>query len=145
MNGLQFIPACVEDIPLIFDQCKALVDRYEDKTLVDYEKVLKWLRNKVETKIAQYTCVLFNGEKAAYYCLDQGDDMWELDDLYVLPAFRNMGIGSAVIEKCIQESDKPLMLYVFTENSGAISLYKRHCFASTEQLSATRFIMVRRT
>ena len=145
MKTLRFVPATQEDIPVILEQCKALIDRYEDKKLIDYEKVLGWMERKITSNIAQYTCVLTTGEKAAYYCLDQREEETELDDLYVLPPFQNQGIGSAIIEKCINVTEKPLMLYVFTGNERAISLYRRYGFMVVQQVSPTRCIMMRRT
>jgi len=145
MRTLHFVPASDEDIPLILEQCKALIDLYEDKTLIDYEKVIAWLRNKVSSNIAQYTCVLSGGEKAAFYRLDPQADVTEIDDLYVLPPHQNKGIGSAILEKCVQDAEKPLMLYVFVGNRRAISLYERYGFAVTQQVSPTRCIMLRRT
>lgn len=143
MKMLEYMPALVEDIPLIFDQCRDLVNQYEDLSRIDYEKVMAWMRNKVEMNIKQYVCVLFHGEKAAFYRLVSQKEGTELDDFYVLPQFRNMGIGSQILKRCIMSAQKPLYLYVFSRNTGAISLYNRYGFVVTEQVSPTRLIMTR--
>ena len=68
--------------------------------------------------------------------------MLEIDDLYIFPEFQNQGIGTAVIRKCC-ESRLPVMLYVFTRNTGAFALYRRLGFRVTETIGNSRCIMVR--
>lgn len=145
MMKLCYQPATHEDIPEIFTQCCELVDRYEDKSLIRYDKVIDWLRNKIEKNIEQYICVMLDSQKVAYYRLTDGKDLVELDDFYVLPPFRGIGIGSAILKKCIAESCKPVFLYVFEENVRAIAFYRKHGFVKLEQVSATRFTMICRT
>lgn len=40
-----------EDIPSIFELNKQLIDQYEDIKIIDYEQVLKWVYQKIETYI----------------------------------------------------------------------------------------------
>ena len=143
MPELTFLPADKQDVPEIFSLCKNLVDRYEDTDNIDYDRVMLWLYHKVSSNISSYTCVFEAGEKVAYYCLSRQEGQWELDDLYVLPQFQNQGIGSGILSKCISEADAPIFLYVFTKNTGAIRLYERYGFITTEQVSKTRQIMRR--
>lgn len=118
-------------------------DRYEDLASIDYGKVLAWVRRKIEGNIGEYTRVLLNGEPAGYYRLCPAEGMMELDDLYILPQYQRRGIGTAVIKKCCGETNLPVMLYVFTRNSDAVSLYQRLGFRVTETVGATRCIMVK--
>ena len=144
METLHFIPASVEDIAVIFEQARDLVDRFEDRSLIDYEHVLTWMRRKIETNISQYTCVWQDGKKAAYYRLCFDETGYELDDLYVLPDFRNHGIGSKILRRCFDETDQMIRLYVFKDNTGALRFYQKHGFSVLEQVSPTRMIMSRR-
>ena len=137
---LQYRPAEEDDISAIYSQAKRLIDQYEDCDSIDYEKVMAWVYRKISSNISQYRCVLADGEICAYFRLcDDG----ELDDLYVLPDFRNQGIGSEILSKCAQESKQPLWLYVFSRNTGAISFYKRFGFTIREMIGTTRLIMAR--
>ena len=138
--NLQFVEATQSDIPVIFAQAKELVDAYEDLTSIDYDSVMRWMERKITDNIFQYRCVLKDQKTCAYYCLrDDG----ELDDLYVLPAFQNMGIGSEIIKKCISESPQKLYLYVFTRNNRAVAFYESHGFTCRESVSKTRMILQR--
>ena len=139
--NLQYAIASGADIPVIFQQAKNLIDTYEDLSSIDYEKVLAWVRRKIETCISEYCRVAVNGKVCAYYRLCQDG---ELDDLYVLPGFQSRGIGSAILEKCMLESENPLYLYVFSRNVRAISFYERFGFSVCEHVGSTRLIMTRK-
>ena len=139
--NLQFQNATPEDIAIIFTQAKQLIDMYEDIDGIDYEKVLAWVKRKITEHTCEYRCVLWNGEKCAYYRLCSDG---ELDDLYVLPVYRNQGIGSKILEKCMAESKENLYFYVFSRNLCAISFYERHGFSVQKTVGNTRLIMVRK-
>ena len=138
--NLQYLTAEPSDIPIIFDQAKMLIDRYEDLASIDYDQVLSWVRRKITQNITQYHCVLCNDRKCAYYRLCEDG---ELDDLYVLPEFQNRGIGTKILERCIARSPKPLYLYVFSRNQRAIALYERFGFSTAERVGQTRLILRR--
>lgn len=140
---LTFAPAEKADIDAIYHFSKALIDTYEDLQRIDYEKVLAWVRRKIENNIGEYICVYRDGRKTGYYRLSPAGGMMEIDDLYIFPECRGQGIGTAVIEKCCGETDLPVMLYVFTRNTGAFSLYQRLGFRVTETIGESRCIMVR--
>lgn len=140
---LTFTNATEQDIDPIFSFCKELINRYEDPSGIDYIKVLNWVYRKISENISSYTCVYLNGQKAGFYRFVPEEDTMELDDLYIFPQFRNQGIGTYIIQKCCRETDLPVMLYVFTQNTGALSLYQRLGFHVKCTVSATRCIMIR--
>lgn len=135
---LTYETATNEDISVIFAQAKALVDAYEDRSAIDYDKVMGWMERKITKLVESYTRVRRDGQVCAYYRLTEDG---ELDDLYVLSPFRGQGIGSAILDKCIREEKAPLWLYVFTENRRAIALYERFGFRIRETVGTTRVIM----
>lgn len=139
--NLQYHSAAAEDIDVIFTQAKQLIDAYEDIDAIDYEKVIAWVKRKITHHISEYRCVLLNREKCAYYRLCSDG---ELDDLYVLPSYRSQGIGSAILRKCIEESQENLYLYVFSRNIRAISFYERYGFSVREAVGKTRLILERK-
>ena len=144
---LTYQPADTSDLDALFAFNKELIDRYEDLNQIPYQKVLAWVRQKLEQQIQEYTCIFVDGKKAGYYHFSPTDSStMELDDLYLFPAFRGHGIGTAVIQKCCAETSQPIMLYVFQKNTGAIALYQRMGFqiqCTTQNVSRTRYIMRR--
>lgn len=141
--NLTFDIAEPSDTLPIFQWRKKLIDDYENVEKINYQKVLCWVKKKIETRIKEYTVIFADGKKAGYYHFYKNpDERFELDDLYVLPEFQNKGIGSAVIRKCCSEVDEPVMLYVFIKNSRAVSLYKRMGFEVAKQIDDSRYIMI---
>ena len=140
---LHFSPASEQDTDTVFGFCKDLIDRYEDLATIDYDRVLNWVRRKLDANIREYTCVRLDGVKAGYFHFCPGEGCMELDDLYIFPEFRDRGIGTRIIEKCCAETALPVMLYVFVRNTGAIALYQRLGFQITQTVGNSRYIMVR--
>lgn len=140
---IKYKPADNTDIEPVFKLNKALIDEYENIEAIDYQKVLLWVQNKIETHIQEYICVTFNGKKVGYYYFHHTDGKMEIDDLYVFPHYRNMGIGTEILKKCISETNLPIFLYVFANNKRAITLYQRLGFQVTEIINDSRYIMQR--
>ena len=103
--GLSYKKATKDDIEPIYELCKQLIDKYEQTDAIDYPKVLNWVRKKIESSVDEYTVVYADGVKAAYYHFFKNDKaQFEIDDLYVLPEFRNKGIGSEIIKNAVCRS-----------------------------------------
>lgn len=143
MMDIKYKPADNTDIELVFKLNKALIDEYENIDTIDYQEVLSWVRNKIETHIQEYICVTFNEKKVGYYYLHHTDGKMEIDDLYVFPQYRNMGIGTEILKKCIFKTNLPIFLYVFANNKGAVALYQKLGFQVTEFIKGSRYIMQR--
>ena len=141
MPELTYRQADAGDIFPIFSLSKDLIDRYENLSSIQYEKVLSWVQKKISANIDRYTCVLLGDRKAGYYCFSKDGDTWELDDLYILPEFQGRGFGTKVLERCLASADAPVFLYVFTANTGAIRLYEKFGFREVETVSPTRKIL----
>lgn len=140
---LRFAPAEEYDIERIYASNKELIDTYEDIENIDYEKVLQWVLKKIETNIEEYVAVFLDGKKAGYYHFYPSEGKMELDDLYIFPEFRSKGIGTEIIQKCIEESDGTIFLYVFAKNVRAIVLYEKLGFKIVKNIRDTRYIMER--
>ena len=133
-----------EDAETLYLLCKSLIDEYEDTRAIDYGRVLAWVKRKIDLSITEYVAVLADGELAGYYRFGKNaDGEYELDDLYVLPAFQGRGIGTAIIRKCCASVDAPVMLYVFIKNQRAVALYERLGFRVEKTVGNSRYIMRR--
>ena len=92
--NITYDKATAYDVECIYQLCKQLIDGYENIESIDYEKVLKWVRNKIEASIDEYTAVYADGQKAGYYHFYKNEDGEnEIDDLYIFSEYQNQGIG----------------------------------------------------
>ncbi len=138
---LTYVPATKNDIESLIQFNKELIDTYEDKTLIDYTKVLEWVHHKIENHIHDYSRIIKEDQIVGYVHFYEFEDKMELDDLYIFPAFRNQGIGTEVIKKCLSETNRDVMLYVFNKNVRAYALYQKLGFQLTKKMP-TRSILV---
>ncbi len=137
---LTYEPARPEDAPVVFGFAKELIETYETDPKLDLDMALAWTKRKIEKRIGEYTRVLRDGQAVAFYRFVPDGDRMELDDLYVLPAFRDRGVGTAVLRRCLA-CGKPVFFYVFTQNTRAVALYEREGFRRIETVSPTRCLM----
>ena len=138
---LEFMPAGPEDLELLFQLNKQLIDTYEDTAAIDYDRVLTWVHKNLEQTLPHFTRVLWNEETAGFYALTPVEDKTELDSLFVLSPFQNRGIGTQILRRCMEMTQTPLFLYVFRRNTDAIRLYERLGFRITKEVGQTRYIM----
>jgi hypothetical protein len=88
---LTYCKATADDSERIYQLCKQLIDDYEDVEAIEYDKVLRWVRNKIIGSIGEYTAVFADGVKAGYYHFFlNGDGEYELDDLYIFSEFHHL-------------------------------------------------------
>ena len=141
---LLFKPASIDDIEAIYLLCKNLIDKYEDKSVIDYQKVLLWVKNKIEKRISEYQAIYYQGNRAGYvHCFINEDGIYEIDDLYIFDEFQNKTIGTTVIKQICEKCDHDVMLYVFIKNKRAVSLYSRLGFEIVKTINNSRYIMVK--
>jgi [ribosomal protein S18]-alanine N-acetyltransferase len=72
-----------------------------------------------------------HGRLAAYMVCSRYDTVWHLMNVAVDPDVRGNGIGTALLERLLEEVDDPDARYtleVRTSNTGAIRLYERFGF-----------------
>ena len=141
--NLTYVPAKESDIEPLFHLSKDLIDRYENISQINYPKVLSWVLNKIKKNINEYNCIFRDSQKVGYYRFHSVDEKMELDDIYVFSPYQNQGIGSEIIRKCIAETGLSIFLYVFIQNTKAVSLYKKLGFRITETIKDSRYTMER--
>ena len=138
---LRFVPAVPADLETLYELNRQLIDAYEDLRPIDYPTVLTWVHRNLEQNLPHFVRVLADGVLVGYYCLRPEGESMELDSLFVLPPYQNRGIGTQILEKCLEESDVPVFLYVFRKNTRAAALYGKLGFRIVKEVGKTRFIM----
>lgn len=131
-----------EDLEPLFSLLKEQIDGYEDLSAYPYEKVMDWVRRNLEQNIHRYRTIFYEGEKAGYFLLHQEGELWQLDDFYLLPRWRGKGIGTQVLQECMEKCSGPVSLYVFVENTKAVALYTRLGFRIQKKIAQSRYFMV---
>ena len=138
---ITYEPAREEDILPIWTLNKALIDRYEDLTAIDYDRVLDWVRENIRRNLSNFFRVLYCDSLVGYFSFGPSEGAMELDSLFVLPEYQNRGIGTQILRHCQARTKDTLFLCVFKENTGAISLYTRLGFRIKEDARKTAYIM----
>nr|MBQ8245206.1 GNAT family N-acetyltransferase [Oscillospiraceae bacterium] len=138
---LSYAPALEEDILPILQLNKALINRYEELSSIDYPSVIRWVRQNIEKQLPHFRRVLMDGTPAGYFCLCPSDRKWELDSLFIFPEYQGNGIGTEVIRTCLNASGGKLFLYVFKDNTGALRLYERMGFQIVKEARKTAYLM----
>lgn len=136
------LPAAQSDVKAIFRLNKELIDKYENIVKIDYTKVMKLVHKGITERIAEYRRIVCNGKNAGYMLVTEHPDRTEIEDLFLYPMFQNKGIGTAILRKILEESEKLVTLYVFVRNESALRLYTRLGFEISETVRETRYKMV---
>lgn len=137
---IELTPCTKQDIEIIYHFSKQLIDTYEDKENIDYEKVLQWILHKINNQINEYKRIISNQNHVGYIHIIDGEQI-ELDDLYIFENHQNQGIATKLINTIVHTSNKTIFLYVFIKNIRAISLYKKCGFQITKKIQNSRYIM----
>lgn len=137
MGDLMIKKAAPPDSGVVLD----LLTRQFDEHHLDLhsEELLLAIRSMLEDERLGFILLAFNqGQVVGIACvpltwtLEHGGSSAWLDELYVLPEFRGLGIGSALIERvvvlCCRLGCKALDLEVELDHSRAEHLYRRYGF-----------------
>ena len=116
----------------IFNECMTLVRKYEDLKIFDINEIIKFERSKVDNEIEKYTAVYDDGTFIGCFKLTKDNEVYELDDLYIVEEHRNKGYGTEILKECIRNT--PITLWVFTANKVAYDLYVRMGFKVIQDL-----------
>lgn len=127
----------------IFNMFCKMVESYENLEKRNFDFIKKFELEKLDSFIDEYDCFYLNNEKVGYVLFLEDGNKMEIDDFYVLPKFRNLGIGSEVLKHLISKTEKSIFLYTFIKNIGAIRFYQKFGFKLKEKVDETRVILDR--
>ena len=126
MHDLSLRTATPEDSAFALDVTEACMRVYAEQTwgswngLADFDSACDQI-------------VELAGKPIGLMGIERSDDRWFIDKLYLMPAFQNRGIGSALLDQLKDEARqacKKLRLSVLEVNP-ARHFYRKHGFAVT--------------
>ena len=89
-----------------------------------------------------FSSVMFNGVRVGAVSVERLDTHHQLEQLFIEPAFQNLGIGTATVRSVIAEAQreqKPVRLRVLASNPARL-LYERLGFVVTESTPQRHFM-----
>ncbi len=118
-------------------------------TIFDYAKnisseervrILNYIDKCINENLKNYKIIKNNNKNCGVFGVRDYEDGILLDEIYLLPKYRNMGIGSDIIKNEL-EKHKKVYLFVYKDNIRAVNLYKKLGFDVFEDKNE-RFLML---
>ena len=117
-----------------FDVTEAAMRGYVEQTWGDWEPSLQREHHARSFKTESHQVVLVDSEPAGLLAVETGVAHVQLEKLYLLPRFRNQGVGARVL-RCVLDAaaaaHKPVRLRTLAVNTAAQRFYARHGFVIT--------------
>ena len=146
---VEILQAKTADINLIVQMIEVFYEH--EKINFNYEKQCKVLSELIsENNYGRIFLVKMNDDLAGYfvltncYSLEFNGRFLLLDELYIKPEFRKLGIASKIIDyckfHCMQNKISALRLEVDFENSNAYNLYSKLGFVNNNRNIMTYYL-----
>ena len=106
---------------------KTILNNEENISIEEKNKILKYINQTTSQYINDYQLIVVSNKIVGCLLLREYEDGKLLDELYLIPEYRNQHIGTSIIMKII--STFPIIyLYVYKENKIALNLYLKYQF-----------------
>lgn len=127
-NNYQLIPAIINNLQLLKEfKLKTILNNEENISIEEKNKILKYVNQTTSQYINDYQLIVVSNKIVGCLLLREYEDGKLLDELYLIPEYRNQHIGTSIIMKII--STFPIIyLYVYKENKIALNLYLKYQF-----------------
>ena len=136
------IKASKKDIPRLIQYKKEIIYMYS-KGLSGEEKenITEYVITSVNEMFKDYYNIVIDDKIIGSILIKDIQEGKLIDEIYIEKEFRNNGIGTDIIMKVVKESDnKNIYLWVYKENTKAVSLYKRLGFKIIDE-TESRYYM----
>ena len=136
------VRAAKKDIPRLIKYKKDIIHMYnKDLSEDEKNKINEYVTNSVSEMFKDYYNIIIDDKIIGSVCIKDLENAKLLDEIYLEKEFRNNGIGTDIIMKLLKESNnKNIYLWVYKENSKAVSLYKRLGFKIIDE-TESRYYM----
>jgi ribosomal protein S18 acetylase RimI-like enzyme len=112
------------------------------KIFFDKKRISRWRKTILENKKkSHYICVArIAGEIIGFCLVTKGKKNNELNTIYVLPEYQNMGVGKKLLGKTFTwlGNKKDIIVMVAVYNKKAIYFYKKNGFCKTDVVSSIK-------
>ena len=121
----KLVKSSTNDIEILIEYKKRTIFEYAKDLLEDdINKINRYVEVEVPKLLDHYSNVVIDNKIGGCLLLTDVDDGILLDEIYLEEEYRNKGIGTDIIKNVIKENDI-VYLWVYRENSKAVSLYKK--------------------
>ncbi len=136
----KLIKASKKDIPRLIRYKEGIIYMYS-KGLSGEEKenITEYIITSVNETLKDYYNILFDDKIIGSILVKDIQEGKLIDEIYIEKEFRNNGIGTDIIKKLI-ENNESIYLWVYKDNTKAVSLYKRLGFKIIDE-TESRYYM----
>lgn len=121
----ELIRATDDDFELIKQTKIAnIFDYAKNISTEEREHILSYVDRFTNKFLKEYKIIKKDNEKCGVFLVRDYEDGVLFDEIYLLPKYRNLGIGSEVIKNELEKHNK-VYLCVYKENVKALNLYKK--------------------
>lgn len=139
-NNYILVKASKKDIPRLIQYKKDIIYMYSKDLVEDERKRIdEYVINSVNETLKDYFNIIVDDKVIGSVIIINLRRGKLLDEIYLEKEFRNNGVGTDIIRKII-ENNKSVYLWVYKENSKAVSLYKRLGFKIIDE-TESRYYM----
>ena len=139
-NNYILVKASKKDIPRLIQYKKDIIYMYSKDLVEDERKRIdEYVINSVNETFKDYFNIIVDDKVIGSVIIINLRRGKLLDEIYLEKEFRNNGVGTDIIRKII-ENNKSVYLWVYKENSKAVSLYKRLGFKIIDE-TESRYYM----
>ena len=129
---IKFTKADRSMIEDIYYTANSVVETYAPRDYYMKHDMMDAVYQRLKAKISDYTVVRYKGHDAAYFYMETGRDFAEIFDLYVFKDFRNLGLGTAIVRRCLTDTELPVIVKVFSDDIDAVRLFRRLGFVEAD-------------
>lgn len=121
----------IADVDLILDISLDII--FSSKEIVnmeknEMEKLVNYTEEDIRENIDNYNMVYESDSVVGVFSISDYKDGKFIDLLYVLPNFRNNGVGDFILKKMIQDNYQAIYTSTYKENRDGIKFLEKHNF-----------------